>query len=149
MDQVVSLLCQLPRIGGTGGADARGRSPFRRVVRTAPLRRPPKDGAGADRSACAQPRLRGHGAPPTEVVRSPAAGSSRFSLATGVRRLYLARHRGSPPVTVQKRLTHVGRLLEHLVDRDKTWSTMALADIDDFLGDLAPGFGRGDVPGSV
>jgi len=27
---------------------------------------------------------------------------------------YLARHRGSPPVTVQKRLTHVGRLLEHL-----------------------------------
>jgi hypothetical protein len=34
---------------------------------------------------------------------------------------YLARHRGSPAVTVQKRLTHVGRLLEHLADRDKTW----------------------------
>ena len=50
---------------------------------------------------------------------------------------YLARHRGSPPVTVQKRLTHVGRLLEHLADRDKTWSTMALSDIDDFLVDLA------------
>jgi len=40
------------------------------VVRTAPSRRPQKDGAGADRSACAQPRLRGHGASPTEVVRS-------------------------------------------------------------------------------
>ena len=65
---------------------------------------------------------------------------------------YLARHRGSPPVTVQKRLTHVGRLLEHLVDRDKTWSTMALADIDDFLVDLAQRFARAtvaDIAGSV
>ena len=65
---------------------------------------------------------------------------------------YLARHRGSPPVTVQKRLTHVGRLLEHLADRDKTWSTMALADIDDFLVDLAQRFARAtvaDIAGSV
>src|SRR6516225_3128008 len=65
---------------------------------------------------------------------------------------YLARHRGSPPVTVQKRLTHVGRLLEHLADRDKTWSTMALADIDAFLVDLAQRFARAtvaDIAGSV
>lgn len=65
---------------------------------------------------------------------------------------YLARHRGSPPVTVQKRLTHVGRLLEHLADRDKTLSAMGLADIDDFLVDLAERFARttvADIAGSV
>jgi integrase/recombinase XerD len=65
---------------------------------------------------------------------------------------YLARHRGSPPVTVEKRLAHVGRLLEHLAGRDKTWSTMALTDIDDFLVDLAQRFARStvaDIAGSV
>ena len=65
---------------------------------------------------------------------------------------YLARHRGSPRVTVEKRLTHVGRLLEHLADRDKTWSAMGLADIDDFLVGLAERFARttvADIAGSV
>lgn len=65
---------------------------------------------------------------------------------------YLTRHRGSPPVTVQKRLTHVDRLLEHLADRDKTWSAMGLADIDDFLVDRAERFARAtvaDIAGSV
>jgi integrase/recombinase XerD len=65
---------------------------------------------------------------------------------------YLTRHRGSPPVTVQKRLTHVGRLLEHLADHGKTWSAMALVDIDNFLVDLAERFARttvADIAGSV
>ena len=49
-------------------------------------------------------------------------------------------------------LLEPGRLLEHLADRDKTWSTMALADIDDFLVDLAQRFARAtvaDIAGSV
>jgi integrase/recombinase XerD len=65
---------------------------------------------------------------------------------------YLIRHRGSPSVTVQKRLAHVGRLLEHLADHDKTWSAMVLVDIDNFLMDLAGRFARGtvaDIAGSV
>lgn len=65
---------------------------------------------------------------------------------------HLARHRGNPVVTVQKRLDHVGRLLEHLAGRDKTWRTMALTDIDDFLIGCAQGFARStvaDIAGSV
>ena len=65
---------------------------------------------------------------------------------------YLARHRGSPPATVAKRLMYAGRLLEHLARRDKTWPTMSLADIDDFLVDLAQRFARttvADIAGSV
>lgn len=65
---------------------------------------------------------------------------------------HLVRHRGNPPVTVQKRLTHIGGLLEYLAGRDKTWSTMALTDIDDFLIGLAQRFARGtvaDIAGSI
>jgi len=58
---------------------------------------------------------------------------------------HLVRHRGNPSRTVHKRLAHIGRLLEHLADRDKTWSTMALTDIDDFLVGLAGRFARATV----
>jgi len=64
----------------------------------------------------------------------------------------LARHRGNPTVTVQKRLDHVGRLLEHLAANGKTWRTMALTDIDDFLMECAQRFARStvaDLAGSV
>jgi len=65
---------------------------------------------------------------------------------------HLVRHRGNPPVTVQKRLSHLGWLFEHLTDRDKTWSTMALTDIDEFLVGLAQRFARAtvaDIAGSI
>jgi integrase/recombinase XerD len=65
---------------------------------------------------------------------------------------HLDRHRGNPAMTVQKRLDHVGRLLEHLAGRGKTWRTMALTDIDDFLIGCAQGFARStvaDIAGSV
>jgi integrase/recombinase XerD len=65
---------------------------------------------------------------------------------------HLVRHRGNPPVTVQKRLTHIGGLLEYLAGRDKTWSTMALTDIDDFLVVSAQRFARAtvaDIAGSI
>ena len=35
---------------------------------------------------------------------------------------HLARHRGNPAMTVQKRLAHVGRFSEHLAGSDKTWA---------------------------
>jgi integrase/recombinase XerD len=65
---------------------------------------------------------------------------------------HLARHRGNPAVTVQKRLDHVGRLLEHLAGNGKTWRTMALTDIDDFLMECAQRFARSsvaDLAGSI
>lgn len=65
---------------------------------------------------------------------------------------HLARHRGSAPATVQQRLVHIGRLFEHLADRGKSWSTMALTDIDDFLVGLAERYARttvADFAGSV
>jgi integrase/recombinase XerD len=58
---------------------------------------------------------------------------------------HLVRHRGNPPVTVEKRLAHIGRLLEYLAGRDKMWSTMALTDIDNFLVGLTQCFARTTV----
>ncbi len=65
---------------------------------------------------------------------------------------HLTRHRGSPPTTVRIRLTKVSRFLEHLAHRGKTWSTMTLSDIDDFLVSVAERFARStvaDFAGSV
>jgi site-specific recombinase XerD len=65
---------------------------------------------------------------------------------------HLTRHRGNPAVTVQKRLDHVGKLLEHLAGHGKTWCTMVLTDIDDFLIECAHRFARStvaDLAGSV
>ncbi len=65
---------------------------------------------------------------------------------------HLVHHRGNPPVTVQKRLTHIGALLEYLAGRNTTWSTMALPNIDDFLVRLAQRFARStvaDIAGSI
>lgn len=58
---------------------------------------------------------------------------------------HLTRHRGSPPPTVRDRLTKVGRFLEYLAHRGKTWSTMTLLDIDDFLVSVAERFARSTV----
>jgi len=65
---------------------------------------------------------------------------------------HLARHRGNPAVTVRKRLDHVGRLLEHLARNGKTWRTLALTDIDEFLMECAQRFARSsvaDLAGSI
>jgi integrase/recombinase XerD len=64
----------------------------------------------------------------------------------------LARHRGNPAVTVQKRLDHIGRFLKHLAGHGKTWRTMALTDIDEFLMECAQRFARStvaDLAGSI
>jgi site-specific recombinase XerD len=65
---------------------------------------------------------------------------------------HLAHHRGNPVVTVQKKLDHVGRFLDYLARRDKTWRTIALTDIDDFLIECAQRFARStvaDLAGSI
>lgn len=58
---------------------------------------------------------------------------------------HLSRYRGNPPATIDKKLAYVGKLSAHLADRDKTWSTMALTDIDEFLVRCAQRYARATV----
>jgi integrase/recombinase XerD len=65
---------------------------------------------------------------------------------------HLARHRGNPETTVRKKLDHVGKLSEYLAGRGKTWCTMSLTDIDEFLVGCAQRYARStvaDIAGSV
>lgn len=55
---------------------------------------------------------------------------------------HLGRQRGSPDVTVHKKLDHVGKLLTHLATCGKTWRTMTLLDIDEFLIACASRYAR-------
>jgi len=58
---------------------------------------------------------------------------------------HLARHRGIPAVTIRKKLAYIGKLLEHLARRGKSWRTMALLDADDFLIGGARRYSRSTV----
>jgi len=75
--------------------------------------------------------------------------------ATALLRAYadhLAQHRGSPEMTVHKRLDHVAKLLDHLARQGKTWRTMALSDADEFLIECSRRYARAttaDIAGSV
>lgn len=75
--------------------------------------------------------------------------------ATALLRAYadhLARHRGSPEGTVHKRLDHVAKLFDHLARQGKTWRTMALSGIDEFLIECSRRYARSttaDIAGSV
>jgi integrase/recombinase XerD len=72
---------------------------------------------------------------------APAASSP----ATAVLRAYrahLVAHRGSPPTTVHKKLTHIGYFLAHLRKCGHTWRSMTLADIDAFLVDCSRRYAR-------
>jgi integrase/recombinase XerD len=65
---------------------------------------------------------------------------------------HLARHRGNPETTIGKKLAHVEKLAEHLGESGKSWSTMALTDIDAFLIGCAERYARStvaDIAGSV
>jgi site-specific recombinase XerD len=46
---------------------------------------------------------------------------------------------------VHKKLKHIEKLLEYLAGRDKTWRTLALTDIDEFLVDCTKRFARSTV----
>ncbi len=76
-------------------------------------------------------------------------------LATTLLRAYvshLARHRGNPEVTVHKKLAHVAKVLDHLARRGKTWRTMTLLDIDEFLIACSHRYARSttaDMAGSI
>lgn len=75
--------------------------------------------------------------------------------ATALLRAYsdhLVAHRGSPPTTVHKRLTHIGYFQEHLRKSGHTWRSMTLADIDAFLVDCSHRYARittADIAGSI
>lgn len=46
---------------------------------------------------------------------------------------HLARRRGSPAPTIEKKLDHIGKLQEHLAEDGRSWRSMKLVDIDGFL----------------
>lgn len=75
--------------------------------------------------------------------------------ATALLRAYadhLAWHRGNPEVTVHKKLDHVEKVLDHLAREGKTWRTITLRDIDEFLIECARRYARSttaDIAGSV
>lgn len=55
---------------------------------------------------------------------------------------HLRRHRGSPEVTIHKKLDHVGKLLTRLAATGKSWRELRLPDIDAFLVDCARRYAR-------
>jgi integrase/recombinase XerD len=68
--------------------------------------------------------------------------------ATALLRAYadhLARHRGNPEVTVRGKLHHIEKLSEYLARRGKTWRTLTLTDIDEFLIACAQRYARPTV----
>ena len=75
--------------------------------------------------------------------------------ATALLRAYadhLAHRRGNPEATVRRKLHHIGKLSEHLARRRKTWRTMTLTDIDEFLIVCAHRYARStvaDMAGSI
>jgi integrase/recombinase XerD len=77
------------------------------------------------------------------------------SPATAMLRAYrdhLVAHRGSPPTTVHKKLTHIGYFLAHLRKCGHTWRSMTLADIDAFLVGCSHRYARtttADIAGSI
>jgi site-specific recombinase XerD len=89
-----------------------------------------------------------------EVPPSRVAPVTR-SPATAVLRAYrdsLVAHRGSPPTTVHKKLTHIGYFHEHLRKCGHTWRSMSLADIDSFLIDCSHRYARtttADIASSI
>lgn len=65
---------------------------------------------------------------------------------------YLVAHRGSPAVTVHKKLMHIGYFLRHLRVRGRTWRSMTLADVDAFLVECSHRYARpttADIAGSI
>ena len=75
--------------------------------------------------------------------------------ATALLRAYaghLAQHRGSPAATVRKKLDYVGKLLDYLARHGRTWQTMTLSDIDEFLIKCSSCYARSttaDIAGNV
>ena len=55
---------------------------------------------------------------------------------------HLGQQRGNPEGTIHKKLDHVGKLLEHLARRGKSWRRMRLTDIDAFLIECARRYAR-------
>ena len=55
---------------------------------------------------------------------------------------YLARQRGSPEVTIRKKLSHISSLLDHLGVTGKACRRMRLPDIDAFLMQCAQDYSR-------
>ena len=60
---------------------------------------------------------------------------------------HLARRRGNPAATLHIELEHLGKLLKHLAGIGKTWRTMTLPDIDEFLISCSHRYARSTTAG--
>ena len=58
---------------------------------------------------------------------------------------YLTQHRGNPEVTVHKKLGHIGRLQDHLIQAGKDWHSMQITDVDAFLVGRTARYSRSHV----
>lgn len=86
------------------------------------------------------------------VWQTPAPAKRPASVLLKAYAGHLARHRGNPEVTVHKKLVHVRTFLDHLAQRGKTWRTMSLHDIDEFLIEFSQHYARSttaDIAGCI
>lgn len=81
------------------------------------------------------------------IWQAPQPAPSPASALLGDYGDHLARRRGNPAVTVHKKQHHIGMLWEHISGQGKTWSTMALTDIDAFLVACAQRYARSTTAG--
>lgn len=94
-------------------------------------------------------RVMGIVLPPWHVTRPAPPPTSALLREYAI---HLARHRGNPAATIRIKLAHIGKLLEHVARLGKTWRTIALLDIDDFLIGSARRYSRStvaDMAGSI
>jgi site-specific recombinase XerD len=86
------------------------------------------------------------------IWQAPQPAPAPASILLGEYGDHLVRRRGNPAGTVHMKLQHIGKLWEHLSGQGKTWSTMALTDIDAFLVACAQRYARSttaSIAGSV
>ena len=82
----------------------------------------------------------------------PAPAKPPTSLLLNAYAEHLAQHRGNPEVTVYKRLAQAKTFLVHLAHHGKTWRTMSLHDIDEFLIEFSQHYARSttaDIAGFI
>jgi len=62
--------------------------------------------------------------------RPPRPVKALLTLLLAQYAAYLTQHRGNPEVTVHKKLGHIGRLQDHLIQAGKDWYSMQLTDVE-------------------
>lgn len=86
------------------------------------------------------------------VWQNPAPAKRPASVLLKAYADHLTQHRGNPAVTVHKRLAQAKTFLDHLAHQGKTWRTMSLPDVDEFLVEFSQHHARSttaDIAGFI